>query len=266
MVHPRLLVTASSSRLPSPCSDCPSRRPERRRPRAADRRRPRSWLVAPSENTLRLCERIRDALRLTGRFVRRVVAPTFQENLADTLALIARQGYEARDVWGTRAPILQSPRSRGDIPMCPSPSSMPRARCFPDAPPNVQGIVLRTREAAFLAGWLAAKLEARRPGRDVIGVVGGDQDAVGRRTSSVGFAAGAKRAAPAGQGAGRLLGRLHGRVAVRGARPPADRARGGRRSSTSRAHAGSGRSPPPPTLASGPSASTATSRSSARTS
>ena len=65
----------------------------------------------------------------------------------------------------------------------------------PRAPTNVQGVVFRTSEAAYLAGWLAGKLERRRPGRDVVGVVGGLKlpsvdDFV------VGFVAGARRAAP----------------------------------------------------------------------
>ena len=33
----------------------------------------------------------------------RIVAPTFRENLADTLALLARQGYEAVTIWGLHA-------------------------------------------------------------------------------------------------------------------------------------------------------------------
>ena len=54
------------------------------------------------ENTLRLCEQIRNAL--SHSTVRgRVVAPTFRENLADTLALLARQGYEAVTIWGIHA-------------------------------------------------------------------------------------------------------------------------------------------------------------------
>ena len=40
-------------------------------------------------------------------------------------------------------------------------------------PRNLQGVVFRTSEAAYLAGWLAGKLERRRPGRDVVGIVGG---------------------------------------------------------------------------------------------
>jgi basic membrane protein A len=62
-------------------------------------------------------------------------------------------------------------------------------------PRNVQGIVFRTSEVAFLAGWLAGKLEQRRPGRNVVGVVGG-LDIPSVRDFVVGFRAGARRAAP----------------------------------------------------------------------
>ena len=64
-----------------------------------------------------------------------------------------------------------------------------------NAPTNVSGVILQARQGAFLAGWLAAKLEPRRPGPDVVGVVGGWK--VTPVTDFVdGFAAGARRAAP----------------------------------------------------------------------
>ena len=62
-------------------------------------------------------------------------------------------------------------------------------------PRNLEGVVFRTSEAAYLAGWLAGKLERRRPGRDVVGVVGG-MKVQSVRDFVVGFAAGARRAAP----------------------------------------------------------------------
>jgi len=144
-------------------------------------------------NTLRLCEQIRSALsRSTVRG--RALEPTFRENLADTLALLARQGYEAVTIWGLQGdpPVAAVARRYPEVRFALIDSS--RAEVL-NAPPNIQGIVLRTREAAFLAGWLAAKLEARRPGRDTVGVVGGI--AIPQVTEFVhGFVAGAKRATP----------------------------------------------------------------------
>ena len=149
--------------------------------------------LCSGENTLRACEQIRSALsRSTLRA--RVVEPTFRESLADTLALLARQGYAAITIWGLQgdAPVATVARRYPKVRFAVIDSS--RAE-VPNAPPNIQGIVLRTREAAFLAGWLAAKLEARRPGRDTIGVVGGI--AIPQVTEFVdGFVAGAKRAMP----------------------------------------------------------------------
>ncbi len=56
-------------------------------------------------------------------------------------------------------------------------------------------MVLDARDAAFLAGWLAAKLERRRPGPDVVGVVGAFKGPP--VTDFVdGFVAGARRGAP----------------------------------------------------------------------
>jgi len=124
----------------------------------------------------------------------RIVSPTFRDDLGDFLALIARQGYEAVVVFGIyydpqfaavarrypKVPFIVMDAPRTDV---------------PNAPPNVEGEVLQAREAAFLAGWLAAKLEQRRPGPDVIGAVGGLK-VPGVTTFMDGFAAGARRAAP----------------------------------------------------------------------
>lgn len=165
---------------------------------AADPRVPRVAVVldpggCAGENTLRLCESIRSSLKSSS--VRaRIVAPTLREDVADSLALIARQGYDAVTIWGfhydpsvaavarrfpgVRFVVIDGSRSE-----------------VPNAPRNVGGIVLRTREAAFLAGWLAAKLEGPRPGRDVLGVVGGIP--IPPVVEFVrGFVAGAKRASP----------------------------------------------------------------------
>src|SRR5207247_2934305 len=41
------------------------------------------------------------------------------------------------------------------------------------SPSNVQSSLWRVQQPAYLAGYLAALMEKRRPGRDVIGAVGG---------------------------------------------------------------------------------------------
>jgi basic membrane protein A and related proteins len=141
--------------------------------------------------TLRLCEGFRRAVRRTGVDAR-IVAPTYREGLDDFLSLVARQGYEAVVTFGIGfTPELGAVAARyPNVPFVVLDVS--RANVSGN-PKNVQGIVLRTNEAAFLAGWLAAKLEARRPGPDVVGVVGGIKiptvdDFV------VGYTAGARRA------------------------------------------------------------------------
>ncbi len=147
----------------------------------------------PDTDTLELCEGIRHAIRRTG-VEARILTPTFRDDLGDFLGLIARQGYDAVVVFG----LYYDPRVSAAARRYPNVPFIvmdaPRAD-VPNAPPNLQGEVLQTREAAFLAGWLAAKLEQRRPGPDVIGAVGGLK-APGVTTFMDGFAAGARRAAP----------------------------------------------------------------------
>ncbi len=148
---------------------------------------------SPDRDTLRLCEGIRSAIRRTGVHAR-IVSPTFRDDLADFLSLIARQHYATVVLFG----IYYDPRVSAVTRRYPKVPFVlmdgPRAD-MPEAPPNVAGEVLQTREAAFLAGWLAAKLEQRRPGRDVVGVVGGFK-VPGVTMFVDGFVAGARRAAP----------------------------------------------------------------------
>jgi basic membrane protein A len=147
----------------------------------------------PDARTLQLCEGFELASRETG-VAGRVITPTFREDLADVLGLLARQEYGAIIMWSLayapalRAAAVRYPRTRFVV--------MDGSRTdVRGSPRNVQGIVFRTSEAAFLAGWLAAKLEQRRPGRDVVGIVGGWKvPAVDEFV--VGFRAGARRAAP----------------------------------------------------------------------
>lgn len=66
----------------------------------------------------------------------------------------------------------------------------------PGKPRNVQGSIYRTEEAGYLAGYLAALVEGRRPGKHVISVVGGFRvEGVTRWVG--GYRAGARKADPA---------------------------------------------------------------------
>jgi basic membrane protein A len=147
----------------------------------------------PPSHTVDVCEGIRRAARLTG--VRpRVVAPTPRESIEDFLALTAQQGYEAIVLAGIgfEPAVLRVARRYPDLPFIVLEGSRADVK---SPPPNVSGLVLQPRQAAFLAGWLAAKLEQRRPGPDIVSVVGGWK--VTPVTDFVdGFAAGARRAAP----------------------------------------------------------------------
>jgi basic membrane protein A len=66
---------------------------------------------------------------------------------------------------------------------------------LPHRPRNVLGVRYHVEQAAYLAGYLAALMESRRPGKDVVSAVGG------YRVSTVdpfiaGFRAGARKASP----------------------------------------------------------------------
>jgi basic membrane protein A and related proteins len=62
-------------------------------------------------------------------------------------------------------------------------------------PKNVAGTIFREHEAGYLAGYLAALMEKRRPGKDVISSVGGQPLPAVKRFIA-GFEAGAKKAVP----------------------------------------------------------------------
>jgi basic membrane protein A and related proteins len=147
----------------------------------------------PDARTLRLCEGFERASRQTG-VAGHIFTPTFREDLADVLGLLARQQYGAIILWSlSNTPALRAVATRypgTNFVVLDGSRTDVRGR-----PRNVQGIVFRTSEAAFLAGWLAGKLEQRRPGRDVVGIVGGS-DVPSVRDFVVGFRAGARRAAP----------------------------------------------------------------------
>jgi basic membrane protein A len=159
----------------------------------SEQQRPRVVLVTfPCSQANFACEPFERALRRTG-ISGRIISPDFREDQVATLSLLARQGFDLvlvdfnyTETLGKVAPRFPK-TSFGllDVPVSE----------VPGRPRNVQGLVVRTHEASYLAGWLAARLEQRRRGKDVVGAVGGfpiDQvdDFI------VGFRAGAKRGAP----------------------------------------------------------------------
>ena len=158
----------------------------------------------------------------------RIVSPTFRESLADFIGLIARQHYDAVLLFGLHDDPQIVPAVARRYPKVPFVLIDASRADMPKAPPNVAGEVLQTREAAFLAGWLAAKLEQRRPGPDVVGAVGGFK-VPGVTTFLDGFAAGARHAAPGVEVPCPLLRRLRRPYEVRGPRAPSDRTRSRRR-------------------------------------
>jgi basic membrane protein A len=139
------------------------------------------------------------------------VLDAFVDTAAD-LGLEARVVGVAQPGWSWRAPLVYLARQRFDLIVvgcCPSPGELesivrefPRVKfLLPDQraeyvkrpPKNLTGTLFLANEAGYLAGYLAAGMERRRPGRDVIGWVGGYKVA-GVDRWAVGYEAGARRA------------------------------------------------------------------------
>jgi basic membrane protein A len=125
----------------------------------------------------------------------RIISPDDREDPVGTLSLLARQGYRLIIVDILHAYALKTvaprfPHTRFAV----FDGSFDLLGVNPP-PRNVQEIVQQPRDAAYLAGWLAARLEQRRKGKDVVGAVGGVavppvQDFI------TGFSAGARAADP----------------------------------------------------------------------
>jgi basic membrane protein A len=115
----------------------------------------------------------------------------------DALGLVARQRYDLVIVFGFGYYVALGKVARRELETRFAIMDAPLAY-IPGQPRNVEGVVFRTSEAAYLAGWLAGRLERRSPGLDAVGVV------AGRRLPSVddyviGFRAGVRRASPGTQ-------------------------------------------------------------------
>jgi basic membrane protein A len=139
-----------------------------------------------------LCTGFRGAVRRTG-VTGRIISPTPREDFVETLEQLGR-AYDLVIVFGGQyyEPLSTAARRQPGASFAILGTSRD---LVPGRPPNVEGVVFRTSEAAYLAGWLSGRLERSRPGRDVVGVVGGVEipsvvDFV------TGFRAGVRRASP----------------------------------------------------------------------
>lgn len=139
-----------------------------------------------------LCPPFEAALRRTG-VSGKIISPDDREDPVATLSLLATQGYDliVVDIFWSDILAQVAPRfPKTHFAIIDEALGLVRGR-----PKNVQAVVLRTNETSYLAGWLAGEMEKRRPGRDIVGVVGGISfQAVD--DFIVGFRAGVLRASP----------------------------------------------------------------------
>lgn len=158
--------------------------------------RPRVVLLNYPEATCQehdlYCEPFQRAARTTG-VSGQIRSLTQREDPVDALELLGRQGHDL--VIAASVYPVELAKAAGRVPNGKFAIVDWSLGLVPGRPRNVQGVVFRTSEAAYLAGWLAASLEARRPGPDVLGVVGGVK-APPVLDYVIGFMAGARRASP----------------------------------------------------------------------
>ena len=131
---------------------------------------------------------------LEGRVLQ--VAPN--QDPQGALTFLARQKYDLvvmgmGDPWSVAAVAPKYPETKFLLPDMSVTDLLPAGG--PRMPKNVQGTVFRAQEAGYLAGYLAGLLEKRRPGRDVVGSIGGFKFP-GVDRWIVGYEAGARKAAP----------------------------------------------------------------------
>jgi basic membrane protein A len=117
-----------------------------------------------------VCPAFTRAARRTGARAR-IVSPDTREDITATFALLGRQGHDL--VIGDPDFGFQLADAAERVPQARFAAlDVPIALASP-RPPNVAVIEIRAREAAYLAGWLAGRMERLRPGPDVVGAVGG---------------------------------------------------------------------------------------------
>lgn len=140
-----------------------------------------------------VCSAFIDAVGVTD-VEGRILTPTLREDPLNTLELLAKQDYGLVTAFGAQYPWTMSEVA----PRYPEKRFVLMDRSYAETrgrPRNVQGTVFRTSEAAYLAGWLAARMEQRRARPHVLGVVAG----IGIPPVNdfvIGFRAGARRAVP----------------------------------------------------------------------
>ena len=116
-----------------------------------------------------ICPGFVQAARRTGTRAR-IVSPDPREDIAATFTVLAQQehdlviaGFDLALELGAAAERFPDARFAViDVPL------------GLDRPRNVAVLEFRPGEAAYLAGWLAARMERLRRGADVVGAVGGD--------------------------------------------------------------------------------------------
>ena len=139
-----------------------------------------------------ICPAFRRAARRTGTTAR-IIAPDPREDITGTIALLGRQGYDlvvGDPALGFQIADAAERSPQGRYAVIDMPIALGAGR-----PPNVAIIEVRARGAAYLAGWLAGRMERLRPGPDVVGAVGGIEIPPVDELI-VPFQAGARRAAP----------------------------------------------------------------------
>jgi basic membrane protein A len=110
-----------------------------------------------------ICPGFRQAAKRTGTRAR-IISPDPREDIVGTFTLLARQGHDLVIGYPDLAMELdeaarRSPDARFAVFDLPLPLAEGRSA-------NVAAIELRAREAAYLAGWLAARMERLRRGSD----------------------------------------------------------------------------------------------------
>ena len=155
-------------------------------------------ITAPGPHTLR-GDALRGFLRAVKEFhlQGRVVQYNPTQGQAPTLTALGRERYDLviAGVFNSDADFIAFPRIAARFPRTAYVAPGLEYRYLKGRPKNVQGWEERVEEPAFLAGYLAALVERGRPGRDVIGSVGG-YPVVNVDNFIAGYEAGARKAEP----------------------------------------------------------------------